>query len=188
MGEGFPEKKEKNKSLSDIGRAALLGAAMLGAVGAADTKEAHAQTSASHEQVEGYDVAKEAGALIGRIAQMDVDIDDARGRHTLKQKIQTQLDSFTLSLDQRLPYGTAVNGFVTMQSRAKAYEVALDAAVRAEMNDASLKDNPAFTILNTMLDQGLASKPGSAKETSQQKIAPQPSPEAEIRRNKTKDW
>lgn len=182
MFEGIRKKKKDETALSNAAKAALAGAAMLGAVGAADVNVAHAQSHSMHEQIQkGFDSAREAHNVISKIGEMDEGIDDARGRQTLQKRIQAQIDIFTLALDQQVSTQSIV-GTITPQSRERAYDALMSELARAEMKDPTLEKNPSVKMLGDILNQAPLLQTATEVQPNQSDT------EKEVRRTRMKDW
>jgi hypothetical protein len=148
--EGTPKKKGVSR-FENAGRAVIASIALLGAVGANESP-AEAATPQSQEQQETFNSEKEATAFIEEIAALDVGIDDARGRHTLKIKIEEDFNVFALALDGHIPYFSSgnthasLNGSVTPEIREKARQYLLPKVLSR-----SDTDNPAIEILKSIV-------------------------------------
>ena len=185
-----PPKQEKSvlgKAREGV-RAALAGATLLGTVGATELPDGALGVHSHAEAQESFNFEKEARSFVEAVESMDVGIDDARGRHALRTKVDEKFSIFALACANRSPYYSATDnvstgGSVTHEMRAVAGQYLLP---RLDMLATS--DNLAVEILRELISgqpsERLSSNPPSAPELDDIPGAQK----SEVRRIKNNDW
>lgn len=137
-----PEKKNKDSSVT---KKVMLGAALAGAVGSlsackeGDVSEAQTgelEPIRAEAQLESTE--RQAQNFINEISEMEVGIEDARGRAAIRPVIETKFDSFTTNL-----YGQT-----TLETRAQAAELLL-----SEFPELNADSSFSLQVLGIVLSQ-----------------------------------
>jgi hypothetical protein len=138
--EKFPQKK--SSSTEKMARAALAGAAMMGAVGAAEPAAAEQFKPQQRVETQQSAIESNAAAFLNEITNMPVGFEDAQGRNKLRTMIQIKFDRFVAM--------TSGASTVTLEARANAAKMVLE---KMGHLPADTMDNPSLNYLEEMLKQ-----------------------------------
>ncbi|MBM3261582.1 hypothetical protein FJY93_04145 [Candidatus Kaiserbacteria bacterium] len=181
------EKFPKKGKIETIARSALAGATMLGAVEASRPTVAEAAPR-SYEQQETFDADVEAQAFFGEVGRMEVGIDDARGRMTLKTAIAEKFNAFTLSFEKKTPFFSSgssgeMQGSVSAPSRERARQFILP-----KLATMTLQEGEPLWVLRAMLTGSPRTLPPEHINNGGGAGGVGDTGRVEIRRNRTQDW
>lgn len=169
----------------------MAGAAFLGALSGAEVpREAGMPHVQSAEAREGFNADQEAKAFLDYVGSMEVRIDDPRGRHTLRTKVEIAFEQFTLAFAKRIPHysvgsESAITGTIdpNAQDAAKAF-------LLPKLSQRLNRSDPGIQSLYEIVagkrsDGGTQVPPRPSLDPQLGGMKHQPS---EIRRSRQSDW